>query len=45
MLMFVEECLKFKVLKDVCKQANTATGSKEASRSTFVSHFSVNLKV
>ncbi|KAF2547885.1 hypothetical protein F2Q70_00019714, partial [Brassica cretica] len=30
---------------DVCKQANTATGSKEASRSTFVSHFSVNLKV
>ncbi|KAF2555437.1 hypothetical protein F2Q68_00013177 [Brassica cretica] len=36
---------KSSVLKDVCKQANTATGSKEASRSTFVSHFSVNLKV
>ncbi|KAF3585751.1 hypothetical protein F2Q69_00026274 [Brassica cretica] len=36
---------KSSVLKDVFKQANTATGSKEASRSTFVSHFSVNLKV
>ncbi|KAJ0237591.1 Ubiquitin-like-specific protease 1C [Hirschfeldia incana] len=30
---------------DVSKQANTATGSKEVSRSTFSAHFSVNLKV
>ncbi|CAH8355067.1 unnamed protein product [Eruca vesicaria subsp. sativa] len=30
---------------DLSKQGNTATGSKEVSRSTFVSHFSVNLKV
>lgn len=34
-----------KLFKDVCKQGNTATGSKEVSRSTFSAHFSVNLKV
>ncbi|KAG2267850.1 hypothetical protein Bca4012_061650 [Brassica carinata] len=30
---------------DVFKQGNTATGSKEVSRSTFSAHLSVNLKV
>ncbi|XP_018449965.2 LOW QUALITY PROTEIN: ubiquitin-like-specific protease 1C [Raphanus sativus] len=30
---------------DVFKQANTATGSKEVSRSPFSAHFSINLKV